>query len=233
MNILAFDTCFDACSAALLLGSTARIVSRFEPMATGHAERLAPMIGEVVMQSGLNFNDVDRIAVTFGPGTFTGTRIGVAAARALALALDKPLVAATSLSVMAEQLADEIEASHDPAARHILIATDARREEVYCQLFRGRDALSAPAVLQPRAAVELCPPKSAFTTAGSGSNAVASAAHDLGRPVQVMRGDLLPSAVYLAKRAVRLPDSPSAVAPLYLRNADAKPQTDSSIPRTM
>jgi tRNA threonylcarbamoyladenosine biosynthesis protein TsaB len=233
MTILAFDTCFDACSVALLPGGNGPIVSRFEAMSTGHAERLVPMIGEVVEQSGLAFERIDRIAVTVGPGTFTGTRIGVAAARALALALDRPVVAETSLSVMAEELADEFAAGAAPAEQEILIAMDARRDEVYCQLFRGREALTVPAVLPPRTAAALGQAEIALTAAGSAAEAIAAAARELGRPVQAMRGDLLPSALYLAKRAALRPAGTDAVAPLYLRPADAKPQIGKSIPRTL
>ncbi len=233
MTILAFDTCFDACSVALLPGGNDPIVWRFEAMPTGHAERLVPMIGEVVTQSGLSFEQIDRIAVTVGPGTFTGTRIGVAAARALALALDRPVTAETSLSVMAEELADESVDGDAAAEQEILIAMDARRDEVYCQLFRGRDALTAPAVLPPRTAAGLGRAEIALTAAGSGADAIAAAAGELGRPVRAMRGGLLPSAFFLAKRAAQRPTSSDTVAPLYLRPADAKPQIGKSIPRTL
>ncbi|MDP1908125.1 MAG: tRNA (adenosine(37)-N6)-threonylcarbamoyltransferase complex dimerization subunit type 1 TsaB, partial [Hyphomicrobium sp.] len=84
MNILAFDTCFDGCSVCVAerRGDTVVplgfLMERFE---TGHAERLIPMIGEAMQQARLSFDHLGRIAVTVGPGTFTGTRIGVAAAR--------------------------------------------------------------------------------------------------------------------------------------------------------
>ena len=78
----------------------------YEPRATGHAERLFPMIAEVMDGAGLAFSAIDRIAVTLGPGTFTGVRVGIAAARALALATGKPVVAMTSLAVMAHRAED-------------------------------------------------------------------------------------------------------------------------------
>ena len=89
MNILSLDTCFDACSVAAgrgLRSLTPGISFAFEAMQKGHAERLLPMIEMVMCEAGLEFKSLDRIAVTYGPGTFTGTRICVSAARALALA---------------------------------------------------------------------------------------------------------------------------------------------------
>jgi tRNA threonylcarbamoyladenosine biosynthesis protein TsaB len=87
MNILAFDTCFDACSVCVAQTGADRAVEfsgALERFETGHAERLIPMVEEVMSRAGLTFSHIDRLAVTVGPGTFTGTRIGVAAARALA-----------------------------------------------------------------------------------------------------------------------------------------------------
>src|SRR5690606_4397524 len=113
MNILAFDTCFGACSAAMLWhdatpsgeggAAGSRIVWRYEEMATGHAERLIPMIDEVLRESGQSLKTLDAIAVTEGPGTFTGIRVGVAAARGLALATALPIRATTSLHVIAHR----------------------------------------------------------------------------------------------------------------------------------
>lgn len=231
MNILAFDTCFDACSATLVCSSGDLAACRFEPMVTGHAERLVPMIGEVVEEAGLAFEEIDLIAVSRGPGTFTGTRICVAAARSLALALEKPVVAATSLAVMAEEIAEALTSQGEAPDRDILIATDARREEVYCQLFRAGAAITEPAVLLPHEAARLPQDGTSAVVAGSGGPAVAAAAVELGRPLHAVRPDLLPSALFLAKLALRLPPTKAAVSPLYLRPADAKPQAGTSIPR--
>src|SRR5690606_21629765 len=106
MNVLAFDTCFGACSAAILWNG--QLTWRYEEMATGQAERLIPMIGEVLDQSGASLRDLDTIAVTEGPWTFTGTRVGVAAARGLALATGLPIRATTSLHVMAHRAISEL-----------------------------------------------------------------------------------------------------------------------------
>ncbi len=232
MNILGFDTCFDACSVALECGGEGCVASRFEPMATGHAERLVLMISEVMAEAGLPFDAVDRLAVTCGPGTFTGTRIAVAAARALALATGKPLVAATSLWVMAEEVAESLKHS-DEDSPDILVATDARRGEVYVQHFRAGAPLCDAAVLSPQAAADLLSHGGPAVVAGSGAIAVADAAgtRDGSSNLRALRRDLVPDARFLARLAVRLDDNGRSVSPLYLRPADAKPQTGKSMLR--
>jgi tRNA threonylcarbamoyladenosine biosynthesis protein TsaB len=106
MNVLAFDTCFGAVSAAVRWKSARGewlLREAYEPLTVGHAERLLPMIDDVMIGSGLTYQQLDRIAVTIGPGGFTGLRVGVAAARAMALATGKPVVGLTSLAAMAER----------------------------------------------------------------------------------------------------------------------------------
>ncbi len=239
MIILALDSCFDACSAALASKTGAILASVCEPMATGHAEQLVPMVNHIVAKAGLEFSDIDRIAVTYGPGTFTGTRIGVAAARAFALALDKELVGETSLAVMAEAISFEI-ASKDGGgaldAQDILIATDARRDEVYCQLFEGSGvrAYGPPCVTSPAEAAAMIRPGRHCILAGSGAPSIEAAAVAAGLQTTTLRPDLLPDAAFLARRvAANRQSAPTSerIAPLYLRPADAKPQSGKSIPR--
>lgn len=238
MITLALDSCFDACSAALASEDGVVLASAFEPMTMGHAERLVPMITEVIDRARIGFSEVDRVAVTIGPGTFTGTRIGVAAARGLALALDKELIGETSLAVMAETIADDLaeEGEASLSGHEILIATDARRDEVYCQLFRaeGVSELGEPRVVSPAEAASMINPDNRCTLAGSGAPSVAAAAAEIGLAVSTRRPELLPDAAFLARRVSCNRHSEQAtkrVAPLYLRPADAKPQSGKSIPR--
>src|SRR5262245_27224040 len=103
MNVLAFDTCLGAVSVGRRLRHAGGWLLRdaYLPLSAGHAERLIPAIDEVMSSAGLDFPALDRIAVTVGPGGFTSVRVGVSAARALALATSKPVVATTSLAVVA------------------------------------------------------------------------------------------------------------------------------------
>jgi tRNA threonylcarbamoyladenosine biosynthesis protein TsaB len=101
MLILAIDTALNACSVALMADGATRI-SMVEPMAKGQAERLACMVDEAMTQSGYGMADLDRIAVTRGPGTFTGVRIGLAFGRGLAIALGRPCVGLSTLEVLAK-----------------------------------------------------------------------------------------------------------------------------------
>ena len=100
MKILAVDTALGACSVALLSGDKI-LAHSFEEMARGHAERLAPMVQETMAKAGIAFSDIDRLAVTTGPGTFTGQRVGLAFMRGLRIALKKPLTGVTTLEAMA------------------------------------------------------------------------------------------------------------------------------------
>lgn len=102
MTILAIDTSEQACSVALANGDTV-IDSVSEIIGRGHAERLLPLIEERLTNAGLGYPDLTRIAVTTGPGTFTGLRIGLAVARGLALQADIPCIGLTGLAVLAAQ----------------------------------------------------------------------------------------------------------------------------------
>ena len=231
MNILAFDTCFDGCSVCVAQRRPEAVVelaSAFERFETGHAERLVPMIGEAMVQAGLGFHEIDRIAVTVGPGTFTGTRIGVAAARAFALATGAPLVGASSLAVMAEVVARDLRMGADELA----VAVDARRGEVYVQLFGagGLDAKSAPLLLSIGEAARIGG-DGPLVVAGSGAAAVAAASVAHGRQATALLPDLLPDARALASMAAVLAVTEGPLHPLYLRPADAKPQGNKAIAR--
>jgi tRNA threonylcarbamoyladenosine biosynthesis protein TsaB len=228
MNILAFDTCFDGCSVCVAerrgdaVVPLSFLMERFE---TGHAERLIPMIGEAMQQARLNFDHLGRVAVTVGPGTFTGTRIGVAAARALALATGAHTVGVSSLAVMAEVARREVSA---PA---LAVVVDARRGEVYAQLFGaagGLVAKSPPQLLSIEDAAKLG--DGAIVFVGSGGTAVAAAARDR-RDAVAQLPDLLPDAKALAHIGGALEASDTPLVPFYLRPPDAKPQDSKAVAR--
>ncbi|HXF55385.1 MAG TPA: tRNA (adenosine(37)-N6)-threonylcarbamoyltransferase complex dimerization subunit type 1 TsaB [Hyphomicrobiaceae bacterium] len=222
MNVLAFDTCFGACSAAVLRGAgpgATRLTCRFELCETGHAEALLPMIRAVMDESETAFADLDRIAVTVGPGTFTGTRTAIAAARGLALAARLPAVGASSLAVMAAGA--ERRLGGEGLSGNLAVAVDVRRGEVYAQLFErpGLVPRTAPLRLTYAAAARLGGADS-LLLAGSGADKVAAEAAALGRRVVVRLTDLQPDAADLARMAPDLELGTEPVRPLYLREPD-------------
>src|SRR5471032_1458373 len=107
----------------------------------GHAERLAPMVEEIMKQAGMAFAALERLAVTTGPGTFTGQRVGLAFMRGLRLALQIPLIGVTTLEVMARA------ASVETGNARVAAIHDARREEVYLLLRANNETVMAPVVL--------------------------------------------------------------------------------------
>ena len=232
MNVLAFDTCLGGVSVAVRWqGARGERLScdRFELREGGHAERLMPMIAEAMEEAGLAFADLARIAVTVGPGTFTGVRGGVAAARGLALASGVPVVGATSLAVMAHG-ADELLGPRDEQL--LAVAVDARRGMVYLQLFAdAQDRTSQPLLLAPEEASALIGGRPVVVV-GSGARAIVGAIVAAGGKAEACLPDLQPHARSLALLAADLtPISP--VRPLYLRPPDVKPQADKSLSRAV
>jgi len=230
MTLLAFDTCFDGCSVCLArrqVGGALELASAMERFETGHAERLVPMIGEMMERAGLLFADIDEIAVTTGPGTFTGTRIAIAAARSFALATGARTGGYSSLAVMAEV------AGRDIASDLMAVVVDARRGEVYAQLF-GRDGgrlpLSPPQLLKISEAATMGGSER-IVFVGSAASAVAAAAVASERQAEAALPDLLPDAVALAHMAAAGAPSEEPLLPLYLRPPDARPQEGKAIAR--
>lgn len=133
MRILAFDTAGNGCSACLWEDGAVR-AARADAMSRGQAEALVPMIEEVMAEAGADYADLDRIAVTVGPGSFTGLRVGLATARGLGVALMTPVWGITTLEAFARALPEA-----DRAAGTVLVAIDARREDVYLQPFHAPD----------------------------------------------------------------------------------------------
>lgn len=224
MIVLAFDTCFNACSVAIGVCEAGRceiVAARFEPMATGQAERLLPMISECLAQANLTMADIGKIAVTTGPGTFTGTRIGISAAKGLALVHATPVTGLSSLHLMARNVA-----LARPQTRDIGIVIDVRRDEVYVQLFdsAGLTPKTVPALLPLSQARELVR-SSDLVLAGNGAALVA--ARDMAIFSCNDAPDLLPDAQYAVDLAYVCNTSHTAISPLYLRAPDAKP---SSVP---
>lgn len=231
MNILGFDTCFGALSVALGLdlgAPGARVIERCEPMATGHAERIIPLIGDLLDEAGTSLEHINRIAVTCGPGSFTGTRIAIAAARAFRLARRTPIVTFTSLEAIALHPGiGEVASGED-----LVIAIDAHREEAYVQIFDGltREALGPPQIVTV-AAYATIGRGQPVVVAGTAAGAVATAVAAAGRAVRMRDGLLFPAMGVAVQRAVGRAPEVGPVVPLYLRPPDAKPQDGKSLAR--
>jgi tRNA threonylcarbamoyl adenosine modification protein YeaZ len=223
MNILALDTSMGACSAALITreGNARRVFARVERMARGHAEALMPMVDEIMGESGMAFGALDRIAATTGPGSFTGVRIAISAARGLALVTAAKLFGSDSLTVMAREAYDLGVTAGEPFA----VAVDARRGMLYLGLYdeaaRRRDG---PVLIAPEAAASLLP-DDLRTAVGSGAARLAEAVSASGRRLAAELADLEPDAAALAALAEESGETMPTLRPLYLRPPDARPQT--------
>jgi tRNA threonylcarbamoyladenosine biosynthesis protein TsaB len=233
MNVLAFDCCFGAVSVAVRQEKEHGrwlLHEAYESRAGGHAERLFPMIAEVLEEAHLEFSEIDRIAVTLGPGTFTGVRVGVATARAFALAAAKPVVGTTSLAVMAHRSLQLLDEEYRSAP--LAVAVDARRGMLYVQHFRiGGAAAASARLLSPAEGARMlgAAGKGPIHIVGSGGAAVVEALRGTGREATAHLPDLQPHAGSLAFLASEL-DPLEHVAPIYLRQPDVKPQM-ASMPR--
>ena len=221
MNILALDTGMGACSAAVLRADgEPKLFARQDVMARGHAEALMPMVAEVMAEAGLNFSDLDLIAATTGPGSFTGVRIAIAAARGLALVTHAKLFGTDSLTVMAKAaLADGL-TPEGPYA----VAVDARRGMLYFGRFdaAGRKR-EGPLLIAPDDAAMVLP-HDLHIAVGSGATLFAEAAAQRGHRIEARLPELEPSAASLAEIAFASGETVPALKPLYLRPPDAKPQ---------
>jgi tRNA threonylcarbamoyladenosine biosynthesis protein TsaB len=209
VKILAVETSLGACSVAIMQDERV-LAHSFEVMARGHAEALAPMVEAAMKTADCEFESLERLAVTTGPGTFTGQRVGLAFMRAMRIALGIPLVGVTTLSVMAEQAMAETGLS-TAAGLH-----DARRDEVYLEI-AGSVRLE-PCVLPFGSAVtRLSELAGSFAVAGT----AAERAHKLLRS-SVLSEVRQPDALWLAKLALAVTPSHEPPRPLYLRPPDAK-----------
>jgi len=226
MRVLAIDTALAACAAAVL--DTARggiIASQSLPMTRGHAEALMPLLARLMQEARMPFGELDRVAVTTGPGSFTGLRVGISAARGIALAAGKPAVGVSTLSAYAAPHLAEDETVP------VVVAIDARHQQVYLQVFgpRGRTVIArrlAPLSEAVRAAAE-APARivgSAAPSVAAGLTAADAA------PVAVdARG--APDIAWVARIGAALPKGQSPPTPQYLRAPEAQPQNAAQLPR--
>jgi tRNA threonylcarbamoyladenosine biosynthesis protein TsaB len=226
MRILAIDTALEACSVAVFDtegGSRAR--SRSLPMARGHAEALMPLIATVMSDARTEFGELDRIAVTVGPGSFTGLRVGVAAARGIGLAAGKPVVGLTTLAAMAVPFIDADD------TKSLLVVIDARHDHVYMQLYGpGGRTLVAPRVVHLRDAIRAAM-ASPTRIVGNAAKLVEAAWPENERKPLLVNEVKAPDIVWVARLGAAADPDPASIKPLYLREADAHPQAAGVLPR--
>jgi tRNA threonylcarbamoyladenosine biosynthesis protein TsaB len=203
MIVLAIDTCLFACSVAVVDGERV-LARRIEPMSRGHQERLAPVVQEAMLEASLGFDQLDRIGVTVGPGSFTGLRVGLAFAKGLAAALGIPAVGIGSLEALAA-----------PERGDVVAVLDAKRGQVYLQAFSGGVAVSAPDALPIETAAARVAEFAPDTLIGTGAVLLANV-----RPAtRVIETDVTDPVAVARLAAARAPVPPR---PLYLRAPDAK-----------
>ncbi len=215
MKILAIDTSFDACSAAIVADGAA-LWSETKIIGRGHSEVLPVMVASGVAATGLAASDFDRVAVVIGPGAFAGVRVGLAFARGLCLGTQIRAVGVTSTRALA--------ASVDAAP--VATVFDARRSQVYAALYgENLSELIAPFVASPAEAARRIGSAVAgdFALAGSGAELIAPHVNSLARLIGRRRLD----PIAIARLAGEPGDFSSSPLPLYLREPDAAPSSGS------
>ncbi len=215
MNILALDTSATACSVALWRqGGVARSL-RLD-MERGHAEALMPMVSEVLDGAGCGACDLDLVAVTVGPGAFTGLRIGLAAARGLALAAGLPCFGATTT----ETVAHAVPACERSGAT-LVVALQSKRADIYVQAFTpDLEPFSEPRALLPEDVAGLVAEGGRVVVAGDASNLVRPALARAGLDVALSGAPGTPDATVraaIAARRWRPGERPAPPSPLYLK----------------
>ena len=226
MRVLAIDTALAACSAAVLdTEQPGVLASESLPMVRGHAEALMPLISALMKRTDLALTAIDRVVVTTGPGSFTGLRVGIAAARGIALAADKPAVGVSTLSAYAAPHLAEDDTTP------VIAAIDARHDHVYLQVFGA----AGRTVMGPRLAAlsEAVRAASAAPSriVGSAARAIADRlSNGAPTPLRVDPRDA-PDIVWVARMGAVLPEGQAPPKPQYLRAPDAQPQNAAHLPR--
>ncbi len=215
--ILALDAALAACSAALWADGSV-IAQRFEAMARGQSEALIPMVRDTMAEAGVAFAELDALAATVGPGAYTGVRIGLAAARALALAGGLPLVGVTTFDAVARAVRD----AQGLEGSVLAVALETKRADIYLQCFTPDLALlGEPAVLPPH---DVVLPQGPVAVAGDAAGRLIAGLGDGAQARRVGNARLdQPDAAIVARIAhERIAADPATLhqpppRPLYLR----------------
>jgi len=214
MLILAFDTTVAACSVALWRDGTVLARAR-DVMSQGQAEALMPMIEDVMQRGGESYAALDRVAVTVGPGSFTGVRVGLAAARGLGLAANKPVIGVLTTEVLAQAVPHP---EHATERMHVLAVIDTKRGDLYAQQFDAHmKDLGAPRALAPDQLAAWCGDGPLVVVGDAAAIAVAA----LGPRAILSAAEALPDPAVIARIAAARQPSPGGPLPVYVRPPDA------------
>jgi tRNA threonylcarbamoyladenosine biosynthesis protein TsaB len=221
MLILAIDTALDACSAGILDTDAGKLVAQeSQAMKRGHAEALMPLIARVVNEAGIAFASLDRIAVTTGPGSFTGLRVGLSAARGIALAADRPVVGLTTLTAYAAPVVTQ------NVEHPVISAIDARHDHVYFQVVSGNGS----PLIRPRIApIEQALGASQFGAphlVGNAARILADRWPTDALPPFKVDAQPAPDIAWLAWLGAAVSPDTAPARPYYLRAPDAKLPSD-------
>jgi tRNA threonylcarbamoyladenosine biosynthesis protein TsaB len=218
--VLAIDTALGACAAIVFdpgFGRTLAVQSF--PMSRGHAEVLIPLVERVMHDARVEFEGLDRVITTVGPGSFTGLRVGISAARGFALAAGKPVVGISTLDALAAPYVTEVETIP------VVAAIDAKHGNLYLQMIgAGGRVLVAPRVASLTDAIRSVA-IGLVRIIGSGAELLANQwpAPDVPLPVLVDPRPA-PDIEWVARVGARVPPEKAIARPLYLRAPDARPQ---------
>lgn len=227
MIVLAIDTALDYCSAAVLDATTKAVIAQETlEMKRGHAEALMPLIARVMTASGLSYLELDRIAVTTGPGSFTGLRVGISAARGIGLAADKPVIGLTTLAAYAAPLVAEKQ--ENP----IIAAIDARHDHVYFQVVAGNGSVLMRPAVMPIEETFAASRFGALRMVGNAAKLLADRwPRNVAAPVLVDPKPG-PDITWVAWIGAATDPSAAPAKPFYLRAPDAKPKAGYALPDT-
>jgi tRNA threonylcarbamoyladenosine biosynthesis protein TsaB len=228
MLILAIDTALDACAAGVLDTEAGKLIAHESlPMKRGHAEALMPLIARVIEASGIGFAALDRIAVTTGPGSFTGLRVGLSAARGIALAANKPVVGLPTLTAYAAPIVSQ------NGEHPVISAIDARHDHVYLQAVSGNgSSLIRPCV----ASVEEALGASKFGAphlVGNAAKILADRWPAQALPPFKVDPQPAPDIAWVAWLGAAVSPNTAPARPFYLRAPDAKPSLKDPLPRAV
>lgn len=226
MRVLAIDTALGQCAAAIVDSAAAEpVAGESLAMERGHAEALLPLLDRVMARVEGGFASLDRVAVTIGPGSFTGLRVGISCARAVAIASGIPAVGVTTLSALMAPLMEK------GPARLTAAVIDARGGRVFVQAIgpSGR-LIIPPSVLGVRDVVRSLG-SGHVSLLGSGAAMVAQEARAVGIE-PVLHPELnLPDVAWVARIGMAADPAEALAKPLYLAPADARPQDGSRLAR--